>query len=854
MAINPLLLNVKPISEITTVDNPTDGHLLFYDGSDELKKVDIIEFQSLIGGIAKPLAIADASPTVDGWYKPTTSGTYANAGGLIAQAGYDTLFYKDGATWKKTEIAIPNFSLNTTLNPTDNTKGSTDKAVADFVDIKLYDTPESRINYGENTTNPQYFKVRDNVGGSAGVSITSDTESPTKDVMKYKRTFFNNTVPNGTIYYLNDLFLGTLRPSKISFSYWCKKTEFDTIFGTLAEFYFGVNSFSFSTATMYSAGKVSITKTAQSTTEFSDVKGTMRLVSQKNIAGIDYIRVAFDFEDIVWKSAFVGTTMPIYIIFNSKPNFYTTDFNIYDFTILFDSLPQGDIIYSGVNNEYVVVKNISTLDERIEELENKTSVSSVSDIRAKRVGNKVYFGLPFSETKEIVQEMDVFRNSTSDSANNNANFVREYLIDKGSELSVIGTLLKDSSDDIAPANLNNSYIGGNHGWNQPKKITKTSHGKTFSDIGKIGTDSNGKEFTIIQIIDANNFVLVSRNQATDGFTYTFIDPVGDLNFTSGVVSGYTQASVGSAFEFTKSVSRKVLINGITELSDNTEISADFFDVVDVYDVYDLHSVIERLIATANYSSNPIFTDIGADKIFRMTITYRFINNNCLINHSFFNYKKLNLSFIPFIQTMPITTGNLYINKVLPVIVGAKTYDFRKGDDWTTAPTQSINLIKSTWENSTNAPDRFVNYSSTYGFAIGYVKDKGYQRDSIDNAAFLYTSRKIYPYSVRGISTLEPYQTFSTQAFRSYQDRSLYPSGRISEVKWTDNGETYIMLDWNASIFDTIKIPKEAVGKQITIIEKTSNVTLLSTVSTSEININVVIDTTNVYGYLVMKIK
>ena len=51
MAINPLLLNVKPISEITTVNNPIEGHLLFYDGSDELKKVDIIEFQSLTGGI-----------------------------------------------------------------------------------------------------------------------------------------------------------------------------------------------------------------------------------------------------------------------------------------------------------------------------------------------------------------------------------------------------------------------------------------------------------------------------------------------------------------------------------------------------------------------------------------------------------------------------------------------------------------------------------------------------------------------------------------------------------------------------------------------------------------------------------
>ena len=111
MAINPLLLNVKPISEITTVNNPIEGHLLFYDGSDELKKVDIVEFQSLIGGIAKPLAITDASPTVSGWYKPTTSGTYANAGGLVAQVGYDTLFYFDGTTWSLIAIELNSDSL-----------------------------------------------------------------------------------------------------------------------------------------------------------------------------------------------------------------------------------------------------------------------------------------------------------------------------------------------------------------------------------------------------------------------------------------------------------------------------------------------------------------------------------------------------------------------------------------------------------------------------------------------------------------------------------------------------------------------------------------------------------------------
>ena len=39
MAINPLLLNVKPISEITTVNNPTEGHLLFVPKQDQIENL-----------------------------------------------------------------------------------------------------------------------------------------------------------------------------------------------------------------------------------------------------------------------------------------------------------------------------------------------------------------------------------------------------------------------------------------------------------------------------------------------------------------------------------------------------------------------------------------------------------------------------------------------------------------------------------------------------------------------------------------------------------------------------------------------------------------------------------------------
>ena len=202
MDINPLLLNVKPISEITTVDNPTNGHLLFYDGSDELKKVDISEFQSLIGGIAKPLAISDASPTVSGWYKPTTSGAYANAGGLVAQVGYDTLFYFDGTTWSKVEVALQKGADGKTIERYDANKSYESGTVLFYNYNKIYTAVEN-INVGENPDNtPNKFRFEFDKGLSyyenlSNTNIVGGTQFIRKSNNKIYRVLDGQTLNAG---------------------------------------------------------------------------------------------------------------------------------------------------------------------------------------------------------------------------------------------------------------------------------------------------------------------------------------------------------------------------------------------------------------------------------------------------------------------------------------------------------------------------------------------------------------------------------------------------------------------------------------------------------------------------------
>lgn len=133
MAVDPKLLVIKSVIDLDQVTGLQSGDLLFYDGSENLKRISVDTFNNLSKS-AKPLGISDPSPTLEGIYKPKTTGTYSNAGGLEAQEGYDTLFFYNGTTWSKSEFkypqatqSIPNFEdstfplIGTSSNPIQRT-------------------------------------------------------------------------------------------------------------------------------------------------------------------------------------------------------------------------------------------------------------------------------------------------------------------------------------------------------------------------------------------------------------------------------------------------------------------------------------------------------------------------------------------------------------------------------------------------------------------------------------------------------------------------------------------------------------------------------------------------------------
>lgn len=182
MAIDPNLLVLKPVSELETVNNPTTGSLLFYDGGDKLKKTNVSDFYNAMQSAYLGIATTTTTPPATGayWYRVDTAGTYTNFkdssnAAIVVSAGDlngndVTIEVKDNVATKRVK-AIPTPPLTTVLDPLNEIKAVTGKAVGDYLDsnfestfIDKYEAPPtydyvSTTLYDEKATKSNYSSL-----------------------------------------------------------------------------------------------------------------------------------------------------------------------------------------------------------------------------------------------------------------------------------------------------------------------------------------------------------------------------------------------------------------------------------------------------------------------------------------------------------------------------------------------------------------------------------------------------------------------------------------------------------------------------------------------------------------------
>ena len=129
---------------------------------------------------------------------------------------------------------------------------------------------------------------------------------------------------------------------------------------------------------------------------------------------------------------------------------------------------------------------------------------------------------------------------------------------------------------------------------------------------------------------------------------------------------------------------------------------------------------------------------------------------------------------------------------------------------------------------TNNPiNRIVTYGDNFGFALGFLPfGVGKNLLQYTDATFELRNNtgKIYPIGVNSGkvgTTLAANQVYSAVMFRSLIDYSLRHGARMSCYTIPFNNETYVYIDYSATMSDKVVLNDSYNGKKIEIIERTN---------------------------------
>ncbi len=409
------------------------------------------------------------------------------------------------------------------------------------------------------------------------------------------------------------------------------------------------------------------------------------------------------------------------------------------------------------------------------------------------------------------------------------------------------------NDESAPIKINGMYIGANHGNIGAKILTSSGHSKTLSDVGSTWLDADGQVWILLKVISVNQLLIISTNRggATDWDFKT--DVAGNLTYQSGAINTATIVNQGISgsqlFPSIKNLEQTLLFDG-KKISQTGNYSGAELNIVETYDIVDTPDMLAKLVngrPSGGYTTQPDFTN--GDAIVSIRNNYKVTEKCCtVIDWSFIIRKDCTFNYFgatqsEYSQPSWVTSiSRLYPNS-LPINDGAVTWDFRTPRNVSANVfADTMNLTSEYWENS-NMPvyrsvdgfDGVVNVNFNIGFIpIMSQADRNIQ---INNAWFLYTSKKQYPYAIDNkIGNVLPANTYrSGTAFRGWSERS---ESRYNEFIVERNKESYIFLDYISSVLDSYSIPEKYVGKDIEIYDKSSNVTVLTDVIFDKIDINV----------------
>lgn len=478
-------------------------------------------------------------------------------------------------------------------------------------------------------------------------------------------------------------------------------------------------------------------------------------------------------------------------------------------------------------------------------VENRYKKNEVAVIK---YADTLYIRTKFDNSRDIVHRLSAM-GSLSDTSNNPVNFLYTYLI-PNTNVNSLGALLSSAilihypNDDACPVNYNGSYMGANHGCSDVRLIKKTSHGLTTSKIGIEWTDWSTRKWYIVRIVDENTFWLLSTNIGT-GDIWDF-----DTTIDGNLWNGADSLIVKTGATVTAGSMKPIIKNQIKVLAGNIDITEDglyYCEKAIIKEQYDIVNPKAQLDSIKAHAGSVIEPNIGTSNM-RMNYTYTFDKYGGILvdlttNNP--NYE-IDITNIGVVQSIKLTQGSydsIFVQVPQTLIYGSDIYYRPKS--FKTNPSVAVNFTSTYWDNANIPPNRAIMYLSDNDrfncdvvYSIGYlpVADglSSARKTNVATSIQINTTGKIYPYGVgTSYGNIAKTKLFEFSAYRSYKPFGYYSTGPQSVNFVEKGGAVYVIIDYLQSVsFDEITLPVEYNGMSVTTHEKSTNITVHSTIVNS----------------------
>lgn len=410
-----------------------------------------------------------------------------------------------------------------------------------------------------------------------------------------------------------------------------------------------------------------------------------------------------------------------------------------------------------------------------------------------------------------------------------------------------GIVNRNLGDDVSPYGIDGTLVGANHGYGK-YALTVSGHGKTNADIGSVWSDGT-KEWVITRIVDANTIdVTVRARTGAIASNATLTHVSGATNTTTMTV---TAAVSGQLYPSIKNRKLRMSIDGVQlPISNMTRTYKSNITFHETYEIIDKLALVEWLIA--NKGSEIL--QYGGQACASVSLDHRFdVEGGYAATLDFLALTDIS-SFqdIMFGQSVRFGANSFfYVPKTLPFTQGSTNYNLTNLSQVTFASIADFDSAKT--EATGILADRIIQHDATHavGFALGMlpILDASMDKRRLNaegKALRISTAMKSYLYVVDGKTSLVAGDYFAAVIYRKH-----FPVlTRTAQYAVRSKRGDYLYLDWHAAVTERIDLPPDYCDRDFSIIEKSSNVSILSDTASSSIAVKV--DNSKNYGYAILK--